>query len=145
MNVLPVEQAASGVRPREEVALADAPVLGLLSASTGTTGTAAAADLALADELDSQGNSASAKVFRDRATQLAPTLVKAIQDAQAPLAAAPAPAAPGGHIAAPAPGLHIAVAPGIAQFQNPIALAAGGGVRRTVAIATWERWPRRRA
>jgi len=78
MNVLPVEQAIAGVRPRE-VTKIDAPVLGLLSAATDAVGTAAVADYELAQTLTARGNAASARFFLSRAVSQAPDLIKEIE------------------------------------------------------------------
>lgn len=89
LNVLPVETAVAGVRPREQVALPAAPDLGLRSARVGTVGAQAAADLQLASTLEAKGNASAAQFFRARAQQQAPELVRALENA---VTAAPSPA-----------------------------------------------------
>ena len=93
LNVLPVEQATAGVRPRELTSV-DAPVVGLLSGATDAKGTAAVADLRVSQTLQEMGNAASAKFFADRAASEAPDLIGKITGAQ-PAPASPAPTPPG--------------------------------------------------
>ncbi len=89
LNVLPVEQATAGVRPRELTPV-DAPVYGLLSSATDANGTAAVADYELSQTLEASGNAASAKFFAERATRQAPDLIKQITALEAhPVIAAP--------------------------------------------------------
>ncbi len=100
LNVLPVEQATTGVRPRDVITV-DAPVVGLLSSATDATATAAVADLQVSRTLQEIGNAASAKFFADRAAREAPDLIgKLTATPAAPAPAAPPPPAP----PAPAPG-----------------------------------------
>ena len=91
LNVLPVEQATAGVRPREQATLPAAPILGLLSANTDAVGTAAVADLALSDELSALGNSGAAGYFLQRATTEAPNLITAIRGTGSPVPVATPP------------------------------------------------------
>lgn len=77
MNVLPVETALEGVRPREIAKVEDAPVIGLRSKTAGVDVTRAAADLSTARSLERVGNAVAARFFRDRAAANAPTLVNA--------------------------------------------------------------------
>ena len=93
LNVLPVEQATAGVRPRELTSV-NAPVVGLLSGATDAKGTAAVADLRVSQTLQEMGNAASAKFFADRAASEAPDLIGKITGAQ-PAPASPAPTPPG--------------------------------------------------
>ena len=102
LNVLPVEQASAGVRPRELLSV-DAPVVGLLSSATGATATAAVADLDLSRTLQEMGNTASAKFFADRAATEAPDLITKLTGTRA-APAQPAPPSP-----PPAPAPHIPV------------------------------------
>ena len=104
LNVLPVEQATAGVRPRELTPV-DAPVYGLLSAATNAKGTAAVADYELSQTLQIAGNAASAKFFADRAAQEAPDLIKQITAVNAP-AAPPASSPASDPIHAVGPVLH---------------------------------------
>ena len=100
LNVLPVQQATAGVRPREFTAI-DAPVYGLLSAATDAKGTAAVADYELSQTLQAAGNTVSAKFFADRAEAQAPDLIKQITALDAPPAAVPLLAAETTRAAAP--------------------------------------------
>jgi hypothetical protein len=130
LNVLPVEQATAGVRPRELVSVT-APVVGLLSGATDAKGTAAVADLRVSQTLQAMGNAASAKFFADRASSEAPDLIGKITGTPS------APAAPGttptGNPGIPSPrvpvgGLH--VTPGVSTPTlipaTPTAFAATG-------------------
>jgi len=74
LNVLPVEQATAGVRPRELVSINE-PIYGLLSSVTDAKGTAALADYELAQTLKANGNVRSATFFSDRAKAEAPDLI----------------------------------------------------------------------
>lgn len=94
LNVLAVEQPVGGVRPRIAVDADTGPQLGLSSAAIGTAGSRAVADLRAAELLEAQGNVAAARFFSDRATGLAPDLVRSIGAAESP--AAPVDAGPGG-------------------------------------------------
>jgi hypothetical protein len=77
MNVLPVESAPAGVRPRELAAVDTGKVVGLHAAAVDTVVAGAAADLAAAKTLEHRGNVEAAKFFRQRATEVAPTFVNA--------------------------------------------------------------------
>jgi DUF971 family protein len=105
LNVLPVEQATAGVRPRELTSV-DAPVVGLLSGATDAKGTAAVADLRVSQTLQEMGNAASAKFFAQRAASEAPDLIGKITAAQSAPATPvpPVPATPG---TPPHPGPHL--------------------------------------
>lgn len=81
LNLLPIESALSGARPREEIAFDPGPPLGLRSGNVTAQGAAAAADLQLAAILDVQGNDGAAAFFRGRAERAAPELVKQLGDA----------------------------------------------------------------
>jgi len=107
LNVLPVEESVSGVRPREEVDLDAGPLLGLRSAKIDARATDAAADLEVAAALEDHGDAKAAEFFRDRARTLAGDLVDQIS-AQFPPApqAGPAPVTP-----TPAPPLPPLVTP----------------------------------
>ncbi len=83
LNVLPVEQADGGVRPRETVAV-DLPVLGLLSSATGSVQTAALADYELSTRLAAKGNTEAATFFVDRAKANAPDLIEKVSAATVP-------------------------------------------------------------
>ena len=120
MNLLPVEQASVGARPRETVALDDVPRLGLVSSNIDAKGISAAADLEVADALKARGNEASARFFHDRAVQLAPDVVKGIESA------ANGTTVPGGAVPAVAAGTGAAGA-GAAGAAAPIAGAPGRG------------------
>ncbi|MDQ2757972.1 MAG: hypothetical protein M3Y71_15695 [Actinomycetota bacterium] len=103
LNVLPVEQAVSGVRPRETVTV-DAPVLGLLSAATGSVASAALADYQLSTALVARGNPVSAQFFHDRAMAQAPDLITRVSAEQTPpLSPVTPPAAPLAHPLPPGP------------------------------------------
>lgn len=84
LNLLPIEEASAGVRPREQVAPEVGPVLGLLSSNVDSKASGATADMGLAAALEARGNEASAKFFRERATRLAPELIAQIQAANTP-------------------------------------------------------------
>jgi hypothetical protein len=100
LNVLPVEQAAAGVRPRELVT-SSAPVVGLLSPETDANGTAALADLELSHTLEELGNDAAARVFSERAIHNAPDLIKQVEALNGSGTAPAAP--PSGGAPTPAP------------------------------------------
>jgi hypothetical protein len=82
LNVLPVEQPVTGVRPRVEVPADTGPRLGLTSGAIDADGISAIADLEAADLLNAQGNAEAARFFRDRATNLAPELVDTLDVAR---------------------------------------------------------------
>ena len=149
LNVLPVEQASVGVRPRELVAV-NAPVFGLLSSATDARGTAALADLQLSQTLSASGSTASAKFFSDRAAAESPDLIKQVLTLSAgaqsaPVTAAPAPATPApGQAPAPSAGPVLAGGPlrsplldqtvtRQANF-NPAVSLAGNSVLETATI-----------
>jgi len=123
LNVLPVEQATAGVRPRELTAM-DAPVVGLLSGLTDAKGTAAVADLQVSMTLRAIGNASSAKFFADRAASEAPDLIGKITAAQQaqPAPAGSTPATPG--------------TPGNPQVPVPHVPPLGGGVHPTPGVGT---------
>ncbi|MBA3588459.1 hypothetical protein [Methylibium sp.] len=126
LNVLPVEQASTGVRPREQVDFAAGPVVGLLSSNIDAKISGATADLSLATELDERGNPVAAKFFRDRATAIAPTLVGQISAVGAASPAPPPPAAPSRPLR---PGLLVPAvtsAPGIAVLRRSSASLSAG-------------------
>ncbi|NOK15895.1 hypothetical protein [Corallococcus carmarthensis] len=79
LNLLPIEQASTGVRPRELIAVGDLPVFGLLSGNVDPKASGATADLSLAIALEARGNAPSAKFFRDRAHAEAPELIAEIE------------------------------------------------------------------
>jgi hypothetical protein len=117
MNVLPVETALEGVRPREIAKVEDAPVLGLRSKTAGVDVTRAAADLSTARSLERVGNAVAARFFRDRAAANAPTLVNA--EASVPRMAVAAPREDG----SPRPdGQQVTDLP---HVDLPVALAGG--------------------
>jgi hypothetical protein len=91
LNVLPIEQASAGVRPREEVAVEDGPVFGLSSSNVDAKASGATADLSLAAALEARGNPAAAKFFRERAKALAPELIDQIDAIRTPPRTPPAP------------------------------------------------------
>ena len=104
LNVLPVQQAIAGVRPRE-LTTVDAPVVGLLSGATNATATAAVADLQVSQTLQRLGNTASAAFFAQRAATEAPDLIGKLTGTPSPAptptpvpapAPAPVPAGPAG-------------------------------------------------
>jgi hypothetical protein len=88
LNVLPVEQPVTGVRPRVEVPADTGPRLGLTSGAIDADGISAIADLEAAELLKAQGNDEAAGFFRDRATDLAPELVDKLDVARDALAPA---------------------------------------------------------
>lgn len=110
LNVLPVEQATAGVRPRELTPV-DAPVVGLLSGATDAKGTAALADLQVSQVLQQLGNTAAGKFFADRAALEAPDLIGKLTAQPSPPATGgpvPAqPAPPNGPAGSPAPVPHL--------------------------------------
>lgn len=121
LNVLPVEQATAGVRPRE-LANVDAPVIGLLSSASDATSTAALADLHLSQTLTANGNTASAKFFADRAMTEAPDLIREVADLNRQKAD-PAPTQPD-----PMPPVHRVGLPGTPLTDiaaQPLRLAGG--------------------
>ena len=140
LNVLPVEQAMSGVRPRELTSV-DAPVVGLLSGATDAKGTAAAADLRVAQTLQGMGNAASAKFFADRAATEAPALIGKITTVQ-PFPASPDPTSPGtpagpltGHDVPPLGGLHPAPGGPLAHVPAaPTTFAATSPISTGIAL-----------
>jgi hypothetical protein len=92
LNLLPVEQATVGVRPRIEPPVETGPLLGLFSADVSRAAILATADVALADQLAAGGNGPSASFFRDRAAELDADFVMRLDAAAARLrtpAAAP--------------------------------------------------------
>jgi len=97
LNVLPIEQPLRGVRPRQDVPDVKDDALGLRSGKLDDAGIRAAADLDVAVTLDSRGNLAAGRFFRDRATRLAPDLVPLLETP------AVAPAGPALALRAPAP------------------------------------------
>lgn len=115
LNVLPVEQAVDGVRPRETLEI-DGPVFGLLSEATGSVATGAIADFQLSQRLRDDGNAKSADFFLDRAKTAAPDFI-------AKLTALDAPAAGGGADAAaqPAPRLRRALSPAAGRLAAGVA------------------------
>ncbi|WP_051378493.1 hypothetical protein [Derxia gummosa] len=134
MNLLPVEQPAAGARPRETVALADTPVLGLMADNIDAKGMGAAADLEMADQLMARGNEASARFFHDRAMQTAPEVVKGIESAAtpalratpiAPIAATAAAGLPAAALDATAPVALAADATGGAAVATPVGRMVG--------------------
>jgi len=141
LNVLPVEQAMSGVRPRELTSV-DAPVVGLLSGATDAKGTAAAADLRVSQTLLGMGNAESAKFFADRAATEAPDLIGKITAVQ-PSPASPDPTPPGtpagplatGHNLPPLGGLRPAPGGPLAQVATaPTTLAATSPISPGIAL-----------
>ncbi len=104
MNVLPVETAAAGVRPREVLAIDPGPALGLRSSAVTAAGAGAAADLTLANTLAADGNLQSAAFFRQRAQATAPDLVSQLS-APAGSATPANPAAPVAGGLGPAPSM----------------------------------------
>jgi hypothetical protein len=138
LNVLPVEQATAGVRPRELTNI-DAPVFGLLSSATDAKGTAALADLELSRTLGANGNTAAAKFFSDRAVADAPDLIKRVtglEQGGGPPAPLPAPSpAPPTHSLSP--GIHAAAAASIVastvEVTRGAGLLNGAGSRATAA------------
>lgn len=78
LNILPIEQAANGVRPREDVPTGIGQLMGLRSQLFNDVGVRAAADLELSSTLSAMGNAGAAKFFHDRATATAPALVSAL-------------------------------------------------------------------
>src|SRR4051812_27841491 len=121
MNVLPVETAVEGVRPREIAQVDPGPMLGLRAKTAGADVTRAATDLATARNLERAGNAAAGRFFRDRAAAGAPALVNA--EAHLPGAATVREA-----IAAQPIGLNGKDLP---QVELPAALASGS---RTYAV-----------
>ena len=83
LNVLPVEQPHTGIRPRLEVPIWNGPILGLSASVIDEIGSQAAADLDTAHLLTSKGNPKAAKFFSERAERLAPKLVQQIRSADA--------------------------------------------------------------
>ena len=120
LNVLPVEQATAGVRPRELTAV-DAPVVGLLSGATDAKATAAVADLQVSQTLQQLGNAASAKFFADRAASEAPDLIGKLTASPPAVPAQPAPPAP----APPQPGPPVPP-PHIPPLGLPHTIPGGG-------------------
>ncbi len=120
LNVLPVEQATAGVRPRE-LAAVDAPVVGLLSGATDAKATAAVADLQVSQTLQLLGNAASAKFFADRAASEAPDLIGKLTASPPAVPAQPAP--PGATPAQPGPPVP---APHIPPLGLPHTIPGGG-------------------
>jgi hypothetical protein len=112
LNVLPVEQASVGVRPRD-LTIINQPVYGLLSSATTATATAALADYELSLTHAANGNTASAKFFADRASAAAPDLIKQISAMNQPATGQTAPVGTAVGHAAPI------LAPGIAD--GPVA------------------------
>ncbi|MGK7871157.1 hypothetical protein [Falsiroseomonas sp. E2-1-a20] len=89
LNVLPIEEAAAGVRPREMVDFDPGPVFGLMSSNVDAKISGATADLRLSAELRARGNERSAQFFHDRAAAAAPTLVAQIEAASTVVPASP--------------------------------------------------------
>ena len=129
LNVLPVEQATTGVRPRELTNI-DAPVLGLLSSATDAKGTAALADLELSRTLATDGNTAAAKFFSDRANAEAPDLIKRVTSLeQSGSPPAPLPIPPTHPLG---PRIHAATAAGI--VVGTVGLTRGAGLTSGLAV-----------
>jgi hypothetical protein len=96
LNVLPVEEAAAGVRPREVADVHDGALLGLRSGRIDEKATVAAADLETATALEASANTKAASFFRERARSLAGDLVEELSTPAPAPESPPEPAPPAG-------------------------------------------------